>query len=91
MSDELVLHRGVGKPVKCRSCKAAIVFAETLGGKLAPFQLDEGGNYTMENGVAKFIGKPDAQLQLGELAPVRYSSHFSSCKDAAKWRSKEKK
>lgn len=89
MTDELVLHRGVGKPAKCRSCKADIVFAETLGGKLAPFQRDDEGNYSMENGTAKFIGKPDVQLQLGELAPVRYSSHFASCAHAAKWR-KEK-
>lgn len=87
MTDELVLRRGVGKPVKCRSCKKPIVFAHHHnGGKVAPFEEDAAGEWTLENGVAKHIGKPSSQLELGAVPVTRYTSHFAVCPDARKWR-----
>lgn len=97
MTDELVLHRGVSKG-KCRSCKKEVVFATTTSGKLAPFERDDAGVWTIENGEAKFVGVPvDRQPQLGlqldakpaaaaEPEPVRYTSHFAKCSGAKKWR-----
>lgn len=97
MTDELVLHRGVSKG-KCRSCKKDVVFAEHTGGKLAPFQLDPLGAWTIENGVAKYLGTPEAkQPQLGlQLEakpavaagpePTRYTSHFASCPNRKAWK-----
>lgn len=85
-NNELVLHVGLAKK-KCRSCKREIVFAHTTSGKKAPFELDETGEYVMENGVAYHKGPPVAQLELGAPpAPPRYSSHFATCPDAPKWR-----
>ncbi len=83
-----VLHGGVGGWTKCRSCEANIVFLETVNGKKQPFQLDAKGNFTVENGVARYVGAPSAQPDLfGTPEPVvRFSSHFGSCKDASKWR-----
>lgn len=89
MSDEFVLHRGIGNPSKCRSCKAPIAFAETTSGKVAPFETDPDGHYVLENGKAVFVGKPSVQLELGETAPKRYTSHFSKCPHASKWRSRK--
>lgn len=83
-----VLHRGVGAATKCRSCEAAIVFATMpSSGKKMPFVLDPAGRWTLENGVARYIGEPAKQLELGAAAIAdRYTSHFANCKDAAKWR-----
>lgn len=88
MGDELVLHRGVGLPTKCRSCKAVIVFAVLHnGGKTAPFHADPAGQYILENGTAKHVGAPTAQLELGGASePQRYTSHFATCLDAKRWR-----
>jgi hypothetical protein len=97
VTDDLVLHRGVAKG-KCRSCKREVVFAEHAStGKLAPFEVDPAGEWTIENGVAKFVGKPpEQQLQLGlalDAKPaaepatvVRYTSHFANCTRSEKWR-----
>ena len=87
MADDLVLHRGVGRPTRCRSCGKTIVFAESSAtGKLAPFELDPEGHYVLENGKARFVGKGSVQLELGAAPVPHYTSHFASCKDAASWR-----
>jgi hypothetical protein len=96
VSDLPVLHRGVSKG-RCRSCKKEVVFAETSSAKLAPFELDPAGIWTIENGAAKHLGPPEPkQPQLGlqleaksateEPAPIRYTSHFSACPNARQWR-----
>lgn len=88
MGDELVLHRGVGMPTKCRSCKAVIVFAVLHnGGKTAPFHADAAGHYMLENGVAKHVGPPPTQLEIGgDPEPQRYTSHFATCPAAQQHR-----
>lgn len=89
-NDELVLHRGIGAPTKCKSCGAEIVFAyHFTTGKNAPFQKDDVGHFILENGAAKHVGAPPAQLALGtvnEEQPQRYTSHFAKCPNAAQWR-----
>jgi hypothetical protein len=86
MSDDLVLHRGLDKG-KCKSCKAPIVWAYTTGGKKAPFQADDQGHWTLENGTARHVGAPPAQLELGAApGPQRYTNHFSVCPQADEWR-----
>lgn len=89
--DELVLRRGVGAPTKCKSCGAEIVFAyHFTTGKNAPFEKSELGHFILENGAAKHVGAPPAQLALGtvvtEEQPQRYTSHFANCPQHAQWR-----
>jgi hypothetical protein len=80
------VHAGIGKS-KCKSCKAAIVWAYTTGGTKAPFEVDDNGFYIMENGTARHVGPRAAQLQLGgDPEPQRYKNHFATCPDASKWR-----
>lgn len=73
---------------RCRSCKAVIVFAKHHnGGRTAPFEEDPNGEWTIENGVAKHVGPPAAQLDLGDApAAKRFTSHFARCPEAGKWR-----
>jgi hypothetical protein len=91
-NDELVLHRGVGNPTTCKSCGAAIVFAyHFTTGRNAPFEKDDAGHFILENGAAKHVGAPAAQLALGTVAepePQRYAPHFSRCPQASQWRKK---
>ena len=89
MTDELVLNRGVGQPSTCRSCKRSIVFAVMYSsGKRAPFEVDAVGEWTLENGIAKHVGPPSPQLELGGESPAvqRYTSHFSRCPQSQQWR-----
>ena len=91
-----MLHRGVGKPTRCRSCKQEIVFAHhPASGKSHPFQRDDQGVWTIVNGEAKNVGAPiaaAAQLELlgppaKTVAPEqRWTSHFANCRNAADWR-----
>lgn len=89
-NDALVLHRGIGAPTKCKSCGAEIVFAyHFTTGKNAPFEKDDVGHFTLENGAARHVGPPAAQLELGATSapgPQRYTSHFANCPKAADWR-----
>lgn len=89
MSDGFVLQRGLDRG-NCRSCRKAIVWAYTLSGKKAPFEEDPQGLYVIENGAARHVGPPPAQLELGgEPQPQRYTNHFATCKDASSWRGKK--
>jgi len=92
MSDEpLVLHRGVGMPTRCRSCKKVIVFAVMpASGKSAPFEEDVDGAWVLENGTARHVGTGGRQLELGAKPLTYYTSHFAKCVDAAKWRAKDR-
>lgn len=82
-----VLHRGIGMPAACKSCGKRIVFAVmAVSGKKAPFEEDPNGLYILENGAARHAGKVSTQLELGEVAPIRYTSHFATCPDAPTWR-----
>lgn len=88
---ELVLHMGLGKS-KCRSCKKEIVWAFTEGGAKAPFERDDQGAYVLENGVARHVGVPTPQLELGAPAAAavdRYTNHFARCKDSSHWRGRK--
>ena len=86
---ELVLHRGLNT-AKCKSCRADIVWAYTTGGKKAPFQVDPQGVWILENGTARHVGPPAAQLELGAPAqPTRYTNHFAQCPQADTWRNRE--
>lgn len=74
---------------KCRSCKADIVFAvHHNGGKKAPFQIDDKGEWKLVSGVAHHIGPPTAQLELGGEKTTRWAPHFATCPQAADWRAK---
>lgn len=89
MTDEPpVLHIGVGGATRCKSCEVRIVFALMASGKTSPFERDEKGLWTIENGAARYLGKGDPQLELGQKPPSRYTNHFSSCPHAKDWRSK---
>jgi hypothetical protein len=87
MSEDLVLNRGLDKG-KCRSCKAPIVWAWTVQGKKSPFEIDPKGLFIIENGTARHIGPPPAQLELGAKPDERqrYTSHFAACPQAGEWR-----
>jgi hypothetical protein len=84
---EHVIHRGVGLPTTCRSCKASIVFARMASsGKLSPFELDAAGEWSLVNGVATHVGKaPEPAIPGVETVP-RYASHFAKCPAASSWR-----
>lgn len=89
-----VLHRGVGMPTKCRSCPAMITFAVLPASKkLAPFVEDPQGHYILENGTARHVGAPTAQVDLftppAEVTVQRYSSHFADCPASNKFRSRD--
>lgn len=77
---DLVLNRGI-ETSKCRSCKKTIVWAFTVAGKKSPFEVDPAGLFVMENGVARHVGPPPAQLELGAVpdSRTRYTSHLSTC------------
>lgn len=76
---DLVLHAGVGKG-KCKSCGKPFVWAYTPGGKKAPFEIDNDGEWILENGAARHVGPRPTQLELGAApGPQRYTSHFSTC------------
>ena len=84
MSEQLVLHAGVGGWTKCRSCNARITFARTTTGKLAPFELDARGKFVIENGEARFRGEPPADAV--PTKEPRFTSHFATCPAAPTWR-----
>lgn len=92
MSDSPVLHLGIGKPTKCRSCGAEIIFAKSTAGKDSPFQRDDAGLWTIRNGESVYLGTPDkqpAQLELGkkpETPEPRFTSHFATCSHSAQHR-----
>ncbi len=75
---------------KCKKCPKSIVFATTYStGKVAPFELDENGEWKIEGGIAKHIGPPAQQLELGaEPGPTRWTSHFARCPAADQFRRK---
>ena len=82
------LNNAHGGWTKCRSCKASIVFAKAYAtGKAMPLQLDDVGEWTIEEGIAKHIGPVPTQLELGaKPGPQRWTSHFAVCPQAEKWR-----
>lgn len=87
--DQLVIHAGVGKST-CKSCRKPIVWAYTTAGRKAPFEVDDNGEWILENGTARHVGPRPAQIDLLATAqPQRYTSHFSSCPDAPAWRGRK--
>lgn len=86
MSAAPALHRGIGQPTACRSCKVTIVFARASSGKLMPFESDVAGEWMLANGVAMHVGKAPAVPVDGVPTVPRWTSHFSRCPHADAWR-----
>lgn len=86
-ASDLVLNRGINKS-KCRSCKADVAWAFTVAGKKSPFEPDPAGLFIIENGTARHVGPPPAQLELGAEPDKRprFTSHFATCEQASEWR-----
>jgi len=72
---------------RCRSCQAPIVFARNRSNRVAPFEPDPNGEWTIENGKATHVGPAPAQLAIGAKSP-RFTSHFARCPAADQWRRK---
>ncbi len=75
----------IGSSTKCNSCGAAIIWANTPKGKVAPYQVDPDGHWVIDGGKARHVGEA-RQLELGLAQPTYYSSHFSTCPQADQWR-----
>src|ERR1041384_7890733 len=84
---EHVIHRGVGLPTTCRACKASIAFARMASsGKLAPFELDAAGEWSLVNGVATPVGKAPELGRPGGETVQPSTSHFAKCPASPAWR-----
>lgn len=76
---------------KCRSCKAAIIWAVTENDKPMPIDFEPvpDGNVVLEEvagqdaPLAHVLGSGALDLYSGAL---RRMPHFATCKDAASWR-----
>ena len=64
----------------CRSCGAAILWAELTSGKRAPFDGDEFMAIRIEGGLI------DGQRVIEHIDSTINKSHFSSCPNAARHR-----
>lgn len=72
---------------KCRSCDAAVVWAETAKRKKIPLDPEP-----RADGNVRIAGRlADGTIIVAALAPGEgsYVSHFASCKDAAQHRRKK--
>lgn len=66
----------------CKSCGAAIVWAKTSMGKLAPYERDDAnGKWAVVAGIARLLEPTDVE---------RFTSHFATCPQAAQWRKRRK-
>lgn len=73
----------------CRSCKAAIVWAETVNGKSMPVNAEPVDNGNLVLTPAMDPRDPPQVRTLGrdEHAPMpRYTSHFATCPQAIAFR-----
>lgn len=72
---------------ECRSCKAKIRWAKTATGKAIPLDAEPvaDGNMVLADGVAMVCTNP-------EIMPTspRYKTHFATCPNASKHRTKGK-
>lgn len=75
----------IGAPTKCRSCDAAVIWANTPNGKIGPFEIDPNGHWVIEQGRARHVGEA-RQLELGLTEVTYYTSHFARCPDRDFWR-----
>jgi hypothetical protein len=67
-------HRG--ELGNCRSCNARVLWVETESGKKMPLDTEPERRFVVESGASPM----KARLR------NTYVSHFSTCKDAGKWR-----
>lgn len=69
----------------CKSCGAAVVFAQHASGKWSPFdaQPDPRGDWVIEDGRVR---KADPLLDR-----VRYLPHWSTCPQAKQWRKEHRR
>lgn len=75
------------KVTECRSCRAPIVWARTVGGKLAPIDVEpvETGNVVfLDDNRAETLGP--LELELLDPRRARFLNHFATCPDAADWK-----
>jgi hypothetical protein len=76
------------KEDNCRSCKAKIVWAETLKGRrmpLDPKPVADGNVEVKERGRALPLAIVMTNVPTG--GALRFKSHFATCPQASKWRS----
>jgi hypothetical protein len=74
----------------CKSCSATITWAiSATTGRKMPMQRDPAGTFVVDDqGIARHEGKaPNPPIE-GVATVQRYSSHFSTCGQAASWRGK---
>lgn len=78
---------------QCRSCHAPIIWTETVNGKAMPVDVehdDERGNVvlTLIGRDARYLADvyPDNAAARGADAPSLYTSHFTTCPNAAQHR-----
>lgn len=75
----------IGASTRCRSCGADVVFLNTEGGKVAPFQVDPTGRWVIDGRRALYVGDT-RQLEIGVAQPTYYKSHFATCPQGDQWR-----
>jgi hypothetical protein len=71
----------------CRSCRAPIVWARTVAGKLAPIDVEpaENGNVVfLDDNRAETLGP--LELELLDPDRARFLNHFATCPDADTWK-----
>jgi hypothetical protein len=71
---------------ECRSCRAKIIWAKTVNNQSIPLDAEpvEDGNMDLQHGVATVV-KKEERLP----GTLLYKSHFATCPDAQKYRSKK--
>jgi hypothetical protein len=83
-----LLQRGIGQMTACKSCGERIAFARSAStGKLMPFELDAAaGTWVITNGEAEHVGEAPATPVEGVETVQRWTSHFTRCPSARRWR-----
>jgi hypothetical protein len=72
------------KAAECRSCRAPIAWVKTARGKNMPIDLEPTGLGTW---LLEWEGEvATAHKAVQSYAGPKYTSHFSTCPDADKWR-----
>lgn len=79
---EVAIYQDSKARGQCRSCGAAITWAETTRGTRMPFN----GDIV----VSRTYAMPDVQVRVVEFVDTTVTlSHFATCPDAATWRRRD--
>ena len=77
---------------KCRSCGAAVIWAETILGRRMPLDYEptKDGNIILgmrhDNVPLALVQTAQALARLKEKGEMLYTSHFATCPSGKKWR-----